>query len=271
LFSDASRPHWDALILAAGRGPTDPLSRAYAVTHKCLLPIAGKPMLQHVIGALRAAGNFRTIAISVENASLPHGALGSFADAVSLVASDSSASLSVAKAFGKTPLKAPVLVTTGDHPLLRQDIITHFLAGSAKANADLTVGLATAEVILAAYPEARRTFLRFGPDRVSGCNLYGFYAASALKVIAPWHALEASRKRPWRLVRALGVSNLISYLLGTLSLEHAFAAASRTLGIEVKPVLIPFAEGAIDVDKPADLELAERIFCTDPRYQPAII
>jgi GTP:adenosylcobinamide-phosphate guanylyltransferase len=271
LSSDASPPHWDALILAAGRGPTDPLSRAYAVTHKCLLPIAGRPMLQYVVGALRAARNFRTIAISVENASLPHGALGSFADAVSLVASDSSASLSVARAFAETPLNAPVLVTTGDHPLLRQDIITHFLAGSAKADADLTVGLATAEVILAAYPDARRTFLRFGSDRVSGCNLYAFNTASALKVIDPWHALEASRKRPWRLVGALGVSNLISYLLGTLSLEHAFAAASRTLGIVVKPVLMPFAEGAIDVDKPADLELAEKIVRSNARYQPAII
>ena len=271
MSSDASQPPWDALILAAGRGPADPMSRAYRVTHKCLLPIAGKPMLQHVVRALSAARNFRTIAISVENASLPHGALGSFADVVSLVASDSSASLSVAKAFAAAPLTAPVLVTTADHPLLRADIITHFLDGSADAKADLTVGLATAEVILAAYPDARRTFLRFGSDRVSGCNLYAFNTASALKIVGPWHALEGSRKRPWRLVGALGVSNLISYLLGTLSLERAFAAASRTLGIKVKPILLPFAESAIDVDKPADLELAESIFRSNVRYQPAII
>lgn len=264
-------PHWDALILAAGRGPADPMSRAYAVTHKCLLPVAGKPMLQHVLGALRAARLFRNIIISIEEASLPEGALGPFAHAVGLAHSDTSASLSVAKAFASAPLTPPVLVTTADHPLLRQDIIADFMKQSVAANADLTVGLATAEVILAAYPHARRTFLRFGSERVSGCNLYAFNTASALKIIGPWHQLEDSRKHPWRLVGALGARNLVSYLLGTLSLEDAFAAASQRLGIVVRPVLLPFAESAIDVDKPADLELAERILRSNDLYQPAII
>jgi GTP:adenosylcobinamide-phosphate guanylyltransferase len=247
------------------------MSRAYAVTHKCLLPVAGKPMLQHVVGALRTARLFRNVIISIEEASLPGGALGPFAHAVGLVHSDSSASLSVARAFDSAPLTPPVMVTTADHPLLRHDIIADFLKRSALANADLTVGLATAEVILAAYPYARRTFLRFGSERVSGCNLYAFSTPSALRIIGPWHELEESRKRPWRLVGALGLGNLISYLLGSLSLEGAFAAASQRLGIVVKPVLLPFAESAIDVDKPADLELAERIFRSNDLYQPAII
>jgi len=34
---------------------------------------------------------------------------------------------------------------------------------------------------------------------------------------------------------------------------------------------LPFAESAIDVDKPADLELAESIFRSNDLYQPAII
>jgi GTP:adenosylcobinamide-phosphate guanylyltransferase len=247
------------------------MSRAYAITHKCLLPVAGKPMLQHVLGALCASGMFRNILISVEEASLPDGALGPFAHAVGLVHSDSSASLSVAKAFASAPLTPPVLVTTADHPLLRHDIIANFLKQSAAADADLTVGLATAEVILAAYPHARRTFLRFGSERVSGCNLYAFNSPAALKIIEPWHQLEDSRKRPWRLIGALGVKNLLSYLLGILSLQGAFAAASRKLGISVRPVLLPFAESAIDVDKPSDLELAERILRSNDLYQPAII
>jgi GTP:adenosylcobinamide-phosphate guanylyltransferase len=247
------------------------MSRTYAISHKCLLPVAGKPMLQHVLEALRAARQFSTIAISVENASLPGGALGPLTDTVTLVASDASASLSVARALATVPLREPVLVTTADHPLLRQDIVIDFLKQSAATGADLTVGLATAEVILAAYPKARRTFLQFGSERVSGCNLYAFNTPSAARVIGPWHALEGSRKRPWRLIGALGLSNLISYLMGNLSLERAFAAASRRLGLEVKPILLPFAESAIDVDKPADLELAEWIFRSDDRYQPAII
>jgi hypothetical protein len=154
---------------------------------------------------------------------------------------------------------------------LRPEIIVDFLDRSAASKADLTVGLATAEVILSAYPEARRTFLRFGRQRVSGCNLYAFNTAAAVKVIDHWHALENSRKKPWRLVASLGLLPLFRYAIGALSLEAAFAAASRTLGLAVVPVLLPFAESAIDVDKLADLELAEKIFRSNYRYQPAIM
>jgi hypothetical protein len=35
---------------------------------------------------------------------------------------------------------------------------------------------------------------------------------------------------------------------------------SRRLDLTARPVLMPFAEAAVDVDKPEDKELAERIF-----------
>ena len=69
----------------------------------------------------------------------------------------------------------------------------------------------------------------------------------------------------------MGALPLIRYAFGALTLDAAFAAASQRLGITVRPVLLPFAECAIDVDKPADLELAERIFSANARYQPAIM
>jgi hypothetical protein len=71
--------------------------------------------------------------------------------------------------------------------------------------------------------------------------------------------VESERKRPWRLVRSFGIIPLVRYALGTLTLSDAFERASRSLQVSIKPVLLPFAESAIDVDKPADLALAERI------------
>jgi hypothetical protein len=44
-----------------------------------------------------------------------------------------------------------------------------------------------------------------------------------------------------------------------LNLDSAFAIASRRLGLEARPILLPFAEAAVDVDKPEDKELAERV------------
>ena len=41
--------------------------------------------------------------------------------------------------------------------------------------------------------------------------------------------------------------------------EAALARASRVIGADVKPVVLPFAEAAIDVDKLADYELVKEI------------
>jgi hypothetical protein len=60
-------------------------------------------------------------------------------------------------------------------------------------------------------------------------------------------------------VRAFGWRPLLAYLLGRLTLDAAMRRASRITGTRVAAISLPFAEAAIDVDKPADLALAETI------------
>jgi hypothetical protein len=94
---------------------------------------------------------------------------------------------------------------------------------------------------------------------VSGCNLYGLMGERGIAAIELWRRLDRDRKKPWRIVQAFGLEALFRYLTGRTSLDGAFALASRRLGFEAKPVLMPFAEAAIDVDKPEDHALVERI------------
>jgi len=82
---------------------------------------------------------------------------------------------------------------------------------------------------------------------------------AARKALAFWHDVEKVRKQPWCLIGAFGPVALLRFFAGALTLESAFALASRRLGLTARPVLMPFAEAAIDVDKPADKKLAERI------------
>ena len=56
-----------ALVLAGKRdGATDPLAQAAGVTHKCLVPVAGQPMLVHVIDALAASERIGQIRVAIE-------------------------------------------------------------------------------------------------------------------------------------------------------------------------------------------------------------
>ena len=57
----------------------------------------------------------------------------------------------------------------------------------------------------------------------------------------------------------LGATALFRYWCGRLSLAATLATLSLKLGIKAQVVDMPFAEAAIDVDKPADLELVESI------------
>jgi CTP:molybdopterin cytidylyltransferase MocA len=250
---------WDALILAAGRRADEPFARSLGVSHKCLMPIAGQPMLSRVISALQASGRFERIAVSIEDAGLLRSLPESHVANVGFIPSASSPAASVAKAFEHQEMVRPVLVTTGDHPLLTAEILAYFLDRSATALCDLAVALATHETVLAAYPGTRRTFLRFGHTRVTGCNLFSFINPTSLKVLPHWRFVERHRKQPWRIVSSFGVIPLLAYLVGLLSLDTAFRQASRRLDLLAQPILIPFADAAVDVDKPQDFELVERI------------
>jgi molybdopterin-guanine dinucleotide biosynthesis protein A len=247
-----SAPRWDALVLAAGRGPEDPMAKAYGLARKCMLPVGGVPMLDRVIGTLRGRSNISRIAVSIEDEAALDGR-------AAFVQSQSSAASSALYAIRGGAVRLPLLITTADHPLLTGRMVDYFLDTSSESPCDLAVGLAAAETILASYPESKRTFLKFGKDRVSGCNLFAAKTGRALRALEQWQYLDTVRKKPWRLVGAFGPAALIRFAAGALDLETAFAIASKKLGLAAKPVLMPFAEAAIDVDKPEDKELAERI------------
>jgi hypothetical protein len=234
------------------------MARAFGVTHKCLVEIAGEPMLRRVIRTLLSSPEIASITVSIETKKLHDETLGPLAKEIAFLPSAESAARSGLAALPENA-EFPWLITTGDHPLLTPEMLQYFLGEATKSGADLSAGLARAETILARFPEARRTYLKFGPDRVSGCNLFALMSPRARKALAFWHDLEKVRKQPWRLTGAFGPVALLRFLTGTLTLDSAFALASRRLDLVARPVLMPFAEAAVDVDKPDDKELAEKI------------
>ena len=247
-----------AIVLAAGRGPDDPMAKAYGVSHKCTLPVGGVPMLKRVVDALRNSPSISAISVAVERGDVADLAMGTTAHGLAIVGSENSAPRSALKVITGNGAY-PFLITTADHALLTPEMVEFFCAEAESNGADFSAGLATADVIRKAYPQSVRTFFRLGQDRASGCNLFAVQNQKGLRILERWQYLESVRKKPWRLVAAFGPAALIRFLAGMLSLAAAFTIVSRRLEMVIKPVLMPFAEAAIDVDKPADLELAETI------------
>jgi GTP:adenosylcobinamide-phosphate guanylyltransferase len=252
---------WRVVILAAGRGPDDPLAKAFGVAHKCRLPLNGKPMLEWVLAALRKTRIQQPYLVVIDNAKV----LDQTKDIEILPAKDSAPASAISAI--ECIRSYPILVTTGDHPLLTPEMINFMLRQSEANGADVSVGLATAETINSEYPETKRTYFNLGGTRVSGCNLFAITSPKGLIIFERWQHLERSRKKPWKLVAAFGLLPMIWFAFGMLTPERAFGYMSKRLGMKIAPVFLPFAEAAIDVDKPSDHALAERIL--KKRHLPA--
>ncbi len=249
---------WNAIILAASRGVEDPIAKHYGLAHKCLLEVGGVPMLSRVVEALDSTHCIGAIHVSIESSDLIFGALGNNAGKVLHSAPMHSApasALAAAQEIGRYP----ILITTGDHAVLTSEMVKHVCVTSGNLGADITVGLTTRETIQAAYPETKRTYFRFSDTAVSGCNLFTLHSEAGLRLLELWSELEKNRKKPWRLALAFGPMALLKFVAGRLSLADAFEIISRKCDLAAKPLMLPFAEAAIDVDKPADKDIAELI------------
>jgi CTP:molybdopterin cytidylyltransferase MocA len=237
-----------ALVLAGARPGADPVADYAGVSAKPLIAIAGEPMLSRVVAALRAAG-FKRIGVSTADPAVAQ--LGRELGC-EVLAAEAGPSLSTLR--GVEALGTPLLVTTADHALLRAEWVSRFVA-DAPADADIAVLLAERAAVEAAAPGTRRTYLRFADGDWSGCNLFLVRNDAALGAIRLWQSLEADRKQPWKIVGRLGPAILLRYLLGRLSLQEALARLGKLSGTRAAAVASPFGLAAVDVDKPADLDL----------------
>jgi hypothetical protein len=134
----------------------------------------------------------------------------------------------------------------------------HAFAGEA-TGADVAAALVERQTLLAEFPESRRTWLPFRKGAYSGANLFWLGSPRALPLLDVWRRIEQDRKKKWRVVGAFGPLLLIAALLRVFTIQQAFARIGKRYGIAARPVLLPFAEACIDVDKVSDHVLVSEI------------
>ncbi|AUW57682.1 4-diphosphocytidyl-2C-methyl-D-erythritol synthase [Sphingobium sp. SCG-1] len=260
MHSATPLPGVTAIVLAGSRPGVDPLLDGSGVSTKALLPVAGRPMLAHVLGALvghGAVGRVVVLAQDIEALSNDPALAAFVADpAVSFARSGAGISRSViAEIDGGAAF--PILLTTADNVLLTGAMIDAFVFGAR--GSDIAVGLVERQVLLARYPESRRTWLKFRRGWWSGANLFWIGSEKARPLLERWHAVEQDRKKGMKIVGAFGPLLLIGALLRLLTIQQAVARLGRRLGVNARVVAMPQAEACIDVDKPSDLTMAEAI------------
>ena len=245
-----------AIVMAGSRPGPDPLLSDSGVSTKALLPVAGRPMLAHVVTALRASPLVGPITLLAQN-SADLAAEPALAGVTGLIFADSGQGISSSLAAALPAGNDPVLVTTADNVLLTPAMIAEFLGGAD--GSDVAVAMVERDVLLARYPESKRTWLKFRSGWWSGANLFRLRGRRVLPLLDFWGRIERDRKKGLKIVAAFGPWLLLGALLRLFTIQQGVARAGLRFGLKAKVVPMSAPEACIDADKPADIDLIEQI------------
>lgn len=255
-----------SIILAGERPGGSALSRAFALPASVLVPVAGKPCLLRVMEAIKESRHVQGGVICGPTARVLDKSEGmrqllqdpSFQWLAPATGPASSALLALEK------LKHyPTLLTAGDHALLTGEIVDDFCtqaqAHAVRSKHDFVIGFVPYKLVQAAWPESKRTVLKFSDGHYCGSNLFAILNPNGTKALSFWRQAEADRKHPWRIARRFGLVALLRYLLRRLTLGDALQILSKASGCSIGYVRVDHARAAVDVDSIEDQQLAEKI------------
>ena len=258
-----SNPLFTAIILAGVRPKGDPVAEAVGISFKAFIPVGGRPMVLRVLDALegsRQIGKRILCGPSQQSIAQQPELKARIAEKrLQWVPGQPTPSLSTHHILQSLSDTAPVLVTTADHALLHTAIIDYFCAEALRTKCDVVVGLASHAEVIAAFPETKRTAIKFRDGSYCGCNLFGFLNPQSYKAAQFWRQVEQERKHPLKMMRILGWRAVVRYLAGKMPLNDALGYLSKQMRLRAGVVMLPFPEAAVDVDTVDDLRFVQSL------------
>jgi CTP:molybdopterin cytidylyltransferase MocA len=261
---DTSR-RYTGLVLAARRpGILDPLAKAAGVSHKCMVPVHGKAMLERVVRSLLDSGCCPHVYISIDQPEVlkSNAALNGWLDhgLITTVPAANNLTDSVLAAAEKIPDKEwPILISTGDNATHTPEIVRDFAIGSLKSGAEVTLGITREDTVIATLPEAAKAFHRVKDGGFSSCNLYTLASKRTLKTVEVFRGGGQFGKRHRRILKAFGLMPFILYKLKLVTIEGIARRIGKGFGVSMAPVFLPYDYGPIDVDDQTSFDLTEKI------------
>ncbi len=251
-----------SILILAGRRPgtVDALAAAHGVADKCLVPIAGRPMIAHVLESA-ADSDAKWVFVSTHHAAL----LGDLHDPVVDLLGNRLVVVPAADNLADSVLAVagvasfPLLITTADNCLLTPATIAEIGVEADRLDIEAGVALARREDVLAVHPEGQRRFYEFSDVAVSNCNAYWIGHPNALRAVEAFRGGGQFVKKPLRVMQAFGLINLLRFRFGLGPIHHIFQRISRQLRVEIAPLLVSNGATAIDVDNERSLRVTEAL------------
>jgi len=262
-FMNKTAKTFTGVVLAADRGPDDPVARTAGAPCKAFVPLGGRPMVLRVLDTLAGAREVDSLVVCGPSEALlaqePELLSRINAGKIRWIPPQTTPSESTYHVLEGLSPDAPVLVTTADHAFLTAEVVDFFCSKARATGCDVVAGLASHEQVRRAFPQTKRTATRLRDGGFCSCNLFAFLTPRAKNAAEFWRQCERNRKKPWQMMRVIGWPVVVRYLLGTLSLEEGLRRLSARMNVKAGVIIMPFPEAAVDVDTVSDWRLVEEV------------
>jgi CTP:molybdopterin cytidylyltransferase MocA len=246
----------DAILTAGGTpDPGEPLYEYTKGKPKALLEIAGKPMLQWVLDAFIESprvDHIVLVGLTEPNAVICPKPLFHVPDQYDMLANIRAG---MARSLEVNPEQTHVLMAASDIPGITGSMVDWVAQNTTEHDADLVYNVVRKETMENRFPAANRTYLRLRDGDYCGGDLGAVRADLELIDREIWQVLISQRKNPVRQALTVGLDTLFGVITRTATLDRTVTRACRSLKIHGVAVECPYAEIAMDVDKPHQLEI----------------
>jgi GTP:adenosylcobinamide-phosphate guanylyltransferase len=246
----------DAVVTAGGIPQPDEL--LYPFTQgkpKAMLDIHGKPMIQWVLDALsgaRQVENVILIGLTADSGVTCTKPLTFIPNRISMIENILGG---IHKVMEINPSATRVMLVSSDIPGISPEMVDWEVETTQQTNVDLCYNVVKREVIETRYPSSRRTFTRLKDMDVCGGDMNVVSTSVASMNPEIWKKLIATRKNPVKQAAILGFDTLLLVLFRAITLNEAVRRVTARLQMTGRAIVCPYAEIAMDVDKPNQLEL----------------
>lgn len=249
LSSSAEEPALRLIVLAGQpKRVVDPLAERFGESHRSLIPLAGQPMIAHVLRTAMAHPRIESLAICIERE-----AFAPVWDVLTRMPGRGIVALVEAREHLADSVRdaasgwdGPLIVTTADHALLTIEAID--AVADALGRADAAITLAPRDCVEAAHRCAPDRFLTLRDGEYAACDIYGIAGPAGIDAVEVFRGNRGFDRSGSRIWRAAGILGLLLMRCRMLTLAAAAEFASRRLKLRLSAVVLSDGSQAIDVD-----------------------
>lgn len=252
----------NAVVLAGGLN-SGSLRQASLAQYEAEIEIAGRPMLDYVILALRKVQAINRILVVGSETVLSKDIKKEISD---IVQPGKTMVDSLVNGLNALNTNEPVLVVTSDIPLITKEAFEDFLERCGRRQADVYYSFTSKESNDQKYPGVQRTYVKLKEGTFTGGNLVLMSPRVIRDHMEMLTKATLLRKKPLQLCSMLGWKHLLKLLLGELTIGEIEERVTRIFKFSAVGVISPYPEVGIDVDKPSDLVLARKVLSKAGSY-----